>query len=147
MKKILIVLLVTFSLGLYAQKEKSRKSFTEDFTSEQQAILKTKKMTLELDLNDTQQNQMLELNKEWIADREKNMADRKNLNPEEMSSDDRFKMMNSKLDMQLAHQKQIKKVLNSDQYEIWKRSAKNKGNQKSYRREGSPQGRHHQGKK
>lgn len=147
MKKILIVLLVTFSLGLYAQKEKSRKSFTEDFTSEQQAILKTKKMALELDLNDSQQNQMLELNKEWIVEREKNMADRKSLNTEEMSSDDRFKMMNSKLDTQLAHQKQIKKVLNSDQYEIWKRSAKNKGSQRSYRRQGSPQGRYHQGKK
>ena len=138
---------MTFSLGLYAQKEKSRKSFTEDFTPEQQAILKTKKMALELDLNDTQQNQMLELNKGWIAEREKHMADRKNLNTEEMSSDDRFKMMISKMDTQLAHQKQIKKVLNSDQYEIWKRSAKNKWNQRSYRRQGSSQGRHHQGKK
>ena len=147
MKKILIILLVTFSLGLYAQKEKSRKSFTEDFTSEQQAILKTKKMTLELDLNDSQQNQMLELNKQWIAEREKQMADRKDLKSEEMSSDDRFKMMNSKLDTQLAHQKQIKKVLNSDQYEIWKKYAINKGNQRSYRRQGSPQRKQHLGKK
>jgi hypothetical protein len=90
---------------------------------------------------------MLELNKQWIAEREKQMADRKDLKSEEMSSDDRFKMMISKMDTQLAHQKQIKKVLNSDQYEIWKRSAKNKWNQRSYRRQGSSQGRHHQGKK
>jgi len=147
MKKIMIILLVTFSVGMYAQKEKSRQTFTKDFSPEQQAILKTKKMALDFELNETQQNQMLELNKQWMAEREKNMAARKDLNPEEMSATDRFNMMNSKLDAQLSHQKQMKKVLNSEQYEMWKRSVKMKEGQRSYRKQGPSQGKYHQGKK
>lgn len=147
MKKIIIILLVTFSLGMYAQKEKNPQHFTKDFSAEQQAVLKTKKMALELDLNETQQNQMLELNKKWAAEREKNMSARKDIKPEEMSSTDRFNMMNAKLDTQLAHQKQIKKILNSEQYENWKKSIKRRGNQRTYRKEGSPPGKYHKGKK
>lgn len=147
MKKIIIILLVTFSLGMYAQKEKSRQHYVKDFSAEQQAVLKTKKMALELDLNETQQNQILELNKKWAAEREKNMAAHKDIKPEEMSSTDRFNMMNAKLDTQLAHQKQIKKILNSEQYENWKESIKRRGNQRSYHKQGPPQGKYHQGKK
>lgn len=146
MKKLLIILLVTFSLGMYAQKEKSTKSYTKDFSPEQQAILKTKKMALELDLNETQQNQMLELNKKWVAERDKMMTANKDVNKAEMSSTDRFNMMISMLDKKMEHQKQVKKVLNADQYEMWKKSTKNKGDQRSYARQGQSNGKQYQGK-
>ena len=120
-------MLVVFSVATYAQKEKNYKGMDQDFSPEQQAILKTKKMALELDLSETQQSQMLTLNKKWAAEREKNKAALKAQNTEEMSTADRFNKMNAMLDMQLAHQKEVKKILNADQYEIWHRSVKNKG--------------------
>jgi len=135
MKKILILLLVVFSVTTYAQKEKNYKGMDQDFSPEQQAILKTKKMAFELDLSEAQQSQMLELNKKWATEREKNKAALKAQNSEEMSSTDKFNKMNAMLDMQLAHQKELKKVLNEDQYKIWQRTVKNKGFRSSQGRE------------
>lgn len=126
-------MLVVFSVATYAQKEKNYKGMDQDFSPEQQAILKTKKMALELDLSEAQQSQMLNLNKKWAAEREKNKAALKAQNSEEISTADKFNKMNAMLDMQLAHQKEVKKILNADQYEIWHRSAKNKGARSSQR--------------
>jgi len=146
MKKILIILLLAFSVSIYAQNEKKYKSLAKDFTPEQQAILKTKKMALDLDLNDTQQSQMLDLNKKWAIERDKNREAFKGHNPEEMTATDKFNRMNKMLDTQLANQKQIKKILNDDQYYTWKKTHKNKGN-RSAERQGRQQGRGHNNKK
>jgi protein CpxP len=146
MKKILVILLLAFSVSIYAQNEKKYKSLAKDFTPEQQAILKTKKMALVLDLNDTQQNQMLALNKKQAIERDKNRQTFKGQNTEEMTATDRFNRMNKMLDTQLANQKQVKKILNADQYVTWKRSAKNKG-YRSAERQGHQQGRGHNNKK
>lgn len=146
MKKILIILLLSFSVSIYAQNEKKYKSLAKDFTPEQQAILKTKKMAVELDLNDAQQSQMLELNKKWVIERNKNREVFKGQNAEEMTATDRFNGMNKMLDTQLANQKQVKKILNDDQYETWKRSGKNKA-YRSVERQGRQQGRSHNSRK
>ena len=146
MKKILIILLLAFSVSIYAQNGKNYKSLAKDFTPEQQAILKTKKMALELDLNDTQQSQMLDLNKKWAVERDKNREEFKGQNPEEITATDKFNKMNKMLDMQLANQKQVKKILNDDQYEIWKKTRKNMG-KRSVERQGRQQGRGQSNKK
>ena len=146
MKKILIILLLAFSVSIYAQNGKNYKSLAKDFTPEQQAILKTKKMALELDLNDTQQNQMLELNKKWAVERDKNRESFKGQNAEEMTSTDKFNRMNKMLDTQLANQKKVKKILNDDQYETWKKTRKNMG-KRSAERQGRQQGRGQNNKK
>lgn len=93
-----------------------------DFTPEQQAVLKTKKMTLHLDLNQNQQNQLLALNEKWAKEKEAKRAELKSLNKEELTSDQKFNHMNDMLDTQIAHQKEIKKILNEEQYEEWKKS-------------------------
>lgn len=146
MKKILIILLLTFSVSIYAQNGKNYKSIAKDFTPEQQAILKTKKMALELDLNDTQQSQMLELNKKWAVERDKNREEFKGQNAEEITTTDKFNRLNKMLDMQLANQKQVKKILNDDQYEAWKKTRKNMG-KRSAERQGRQQGRGQNNKK
>ena len=120
-------MLVVFSVSAYAQKERNYRGMNQDFSPEQQAILKTKKMALELDLSQAQQTQMVELNKKWATEREKNRAAFKAQSSEALSTTDKFNKMNAMLDMQLAHQKEVKKILNADQYEIWQRSVKNKG--------------------
>lgn len=127
MKKIIILVFVISSMATYAQHQAKRGSFMKDFTPEQTAILKTKKMALALDLSDAQQNQMLDLNKKWAAEHQKQREAMKTLKKEEMSATDKFNLMNSMLDMQLAHQKQIKKILNEDQFTVWQKTKKNKG--------------------
>ena len=48
----------------------------------------------------------------------------KSLNKEEMTSDQKFEMMNKALDTKFAHQAEIKKILNKEQYETWKESSR-----------------------
>ncbi len=123
MKKLMIILLLGSSLLSFAQKEGKQKKMHEDFSTEQHAILKTKKMALQLDLNEAQQKQLLVLNKKWAEVRAKKRAEMKSLNKEEMTSTERFNHMNGMLDEKLAHQNELKKILNEDQYHNWKKSS------------------------
>jgi hypothetical protein len=123
MKKLMIILLLGSSLLSFGQKETKQKKVYEDFSTEQQAMLQTKKMALELDLNDNQQKQLLDLNKKWAEVKVKKRAEMKSLNKEDMSSTDRFNHMNTMLDEKLARQNELKKILNEDQYNTWKKSS------------------------
>lgn len=139
MKKIMIIILIASTMTAFGQKDKNYRNAQSDLSTEQKAILKTKRMALHLDLNDSQMKQMMEVNKKWAIEREKKMAEFKAQNTEELSPTDKFNRMNSKLDSQLAFQKEVKKILNDDQYDLWKKSA-NKKTQRSPERRGP----HHQ---
>lgn len=136
MKNILFVFLLATSLVAFGQNGKRKMKVDKEFTPEQQAILKTKKMVLALDLNESQQSQVLALHKNWIQEKSTTKAAHKSLTTEEMTSDQKFEMMNARLDTKIDHQQELKKVLNKDQYELWKESitkmkyrSKSKGNQ------------------
>ncbi len=92
------------------------------FTPEQYAELQTKRLTLALELTSAQQKQVLEMNKKRAVELKKNresiLANRES--GKTMSSDERFKMMNNRLDQTIAMQNSLKKILNNDQYEQWK---------------------------
>ncbi|NOQ91355.1 MAG: hypothetical protein GQ552_01405 [Flavobacteriaceae bacterium] len=129
MKYLFSLLFAGITLITFAQnKENHRLKNMQDFTPEQNAILQTKKMALALDLNTTQQNQILAINKKQAVERKKKMELRKTSkeNGTKLSSDERFTMMNSMLDAQLVHQKEMKKILKDDQYVAWKKMQKNK---------------------
>ena len=122
MKNLIILLLLGTSILAYGQKEGKPRQQMLDFTPEQQAVLKTKKMALHLDLSKTQQDQLLALNKKWAKEREARRVELKSLNKEEITSDQKFKHLNDMLDTQIAHQKEMKKLLNEEQYKVWKES-------------------------
>jgi len=129
MKYFLSLLLVTMSLITFAQKsDHSMMKGMHDFTPEQQAILQTKKMTLALDLNATQQNQILAINKKQAKQKKKKMDSHKSMmeNGKKPTSDEMFKNMNKMLDAKIAHQNEIKNILNEKQYEGWKKMQKHK---------------------
>jgi hypothetical protein len=134
----MIMLLLGSSLLSFGQKEGKQKKMYADFSTEQHAVLHTKKMALELDLNDIQQKQMLDLNKKWAEVKAKKRAEMQALNKEEMSSTDRFNHMNAMLDEKLAHQNELKKILNEEQYMNWKKSS-----HKMHRKSNERQGNHH----
>lgn len=129
MKYLFSLLFAGITLITFAQnKENHRLKNMQDFTPEQNAILQTKKMALSLDLNTTQQNQVLAINKKQAVERKNKMDMRKSMkeNDTKPTADERFKMMNNMLDAQLSHQKEMKKILNDDQYVAWKKMQKNK---------------------
>ncbi len=120
MKKLalLLVLMIT-TIGL-AQKNNQRKEDFKNFSPEQQATLQTKQMALELALNDTQQKSLMALNEKQAKQRKVHMDKMAKLKEKgEVSSDDKFKMKNEMLDMQLAYQDNLKKILNEDQFKKW----------------------------
>lgn len=140
MKKLMIIILLGSTLFSFGQKDEKQGKMIDDFSPEQHAILQTKKMALALDLNDSQQKEMLDLNKKWVEIKIKKRAEMKSLNKQEMSSTDRFNHMNAMLDDKLAHQKEVKKILNEDQYTQWKKTSykrqkqsKRKGDHKQYK--------------
>ncbi len=130
MKYLLSLVFVLFSLMTFAQNENSamKMKMKSDFTPEQSAILKTKKMALQLDLNDDQQGKILAINKKMAENHKKMMESHKAKmeSDKKPTSDERFKMMNDMLDAQIAHQNEMRKILNKDQYIEWKKSNKSK---------------------
>ncbi|MCA0933730.1 hypothetical protein LCM02_14815 [Lutimonas saemankumensis] len=135
MKNLIASLLLVTSIMAYGQKEGKPRQQMQDFTPEQQAILKTKKMALHLDLNQNQQDQLLALNRKWAKEKEAKKAELKALNKEEMTSDQKFKHMNAMLDTQIAHQNEMKKLLNEEQYKVWKKSRDKKSHMLKGRKE------------
>lgn len=123
MKRIMIVLLLVSSFLTYGQHDGRGKNMNEDFTPEQQAVLATKKMTLALDLNDAQQKQLLELNKKWMQKKSERKAAMKTSTKEDMTSKEKFDHMNSMLDDKIAFQNSMKKILDKEQYEMYKKSS------------------------
>lgn len=127
MKKVIVVIMLLASFTAFAQRgghKGKKQQFAKDLTVEQIATLKTKKMTLALDLSKTQQKQIMDLTIVRLEERKAKMEERKEQSetskPEKPSSEERFEMINSRLDKQLAHQEQMKQILNNEQYKLWK---------------------------
>ncbi len=96
-----------------------------ELSVEQVATLKTKKMTLALDLNERQQEQIMELNLENVAFRKNKMEEiQKKREAGELkkpTAEERYDMENARLDRMIAQQETLKKILNDEQYDLWKK--------------------------
>lgn len=143
MKKLCIIAIAFITLQATAQDQKPAltKSKVErvksDMTPEEIAQIQTKKMTLELDLNESQQKQVNAL----LLEEARNRAEKKEAyskikdNAEAkaaLTKEDRVKMMNERLDNQIAMKAKMKNILNADQYAKWEQ----KMTQKTGKREG-----------
>ena len=140
MKYILKILVLVFSLSVFAQQPprqmnsergkqpNNRMQAMKNLTPEQEATLWTKKMTLELDLNQNQQDQMYAL----ILGKTKKIKSRMENKPKERpSKEEIYNMHISRLDEAIAMKESLKKILNDDQFAKWelmknKKSSKTK---------------------
>ncbi len=118
-----IALLAIISVSSYAQEKKDRPRRhdghqMEKFTPEQRNELMLKKMTLELDLNASQQKEMGKIIAEKSAKREAHLKDRK-AKTEKPTSDEIFKMKSKMLDEQIAMNAKMKKILSPEQFKKW----------------------------
>lgn len=132
MKKLAtIALIAIISVSTYAQDKMDRparqdRNPMEKFTPEQRSQLMLKKMTLELDLDASQQKEMGKLIAEQGAKREAFMKNRKE-KTEKPSSDQLFEMKSKMLDEQIAMKSKMKKILSPDQFKKWEGMRKHKG--------------------
>jgi hypothetical protein len=133
MKKVFIILLALVTLQVSAQEKKrelqkegqrERGEMMKDLSPEETATLQTKKMTLHLDLSEAQQKQMKALNLEQASLRKAKMEEVKKLKEsgEKPSKEARLKMMNEKLDHQIALKAKMKSILNAEQFTKWESS-------------------------
>lgn len=147
MKKLLIIALALVGLNATAQnKDKKGKEKIErhekmkDVTPEEMAQIQTKKMTLHLDLTDAQQKQIQSINLANAQERKAKMAERMKAKEgekrEKPSKEERLKRTNERLDRAIAQKKQMKSILNQEQYAKWEKSIEKRGKK-----------RRHQGKK
>lgn len=136
------MLLLIGTTTMAQEKVRSHRGGMHDMTSEQIATLQTKKMTLELDLSEAQQNQIQALNLENAEAKKAKMAARKAMREsgdrEKPTSDEHYDALNKRLDAQLAHKEEMKKILSDTQMEKWAkmRHGKMKHGRKAHRSKG-----------
>jgi hypothetical protein len=126
MKKLIITALLVVGLTAFAQNRKEmgnrpEKSKMEKFSPEQHTQLMVKKLTLDLDLNAKQQEQVKQiiaeqgLKREWMrAERMAKKEDKKR-----PTADEQFAMKNKMLDEQIAMKNKMKTILSPEQFEKW----------------------------
>jgi len=121
-----ITLLLSLSVSAQRNNEENKRGVRQgsELTSEQKVALQSKKMALKLDLNENQQKQihklMLKSAEERNKFREENRQNRKNgIKP---TSEQKFNRENIRLEKQMAHKNEMKKILNEDQYEKWQKT-------------------------
>ena len=139
------------SITAMAQKgERQQNRAMNNMTPEQMATIKTKKMTLALDLTDAQQKQIQALNLESAKTRkaamEKRKAAKANEESKKPTSDERYAMKSERLDQMIAHKSEMKEILSPEQYEKWEKMAKRKGKHHKGKHEKGKQGKRHSGK-
>lgn len=128
MKKLasVLILVFAFTLTTQAQKKRKKRMHKDKLTVEQQATLAVKKMALELDLTDAQQRKLKPLVSKQITERRAQFAKMKKLREEKkkLEANERYKKADEMLDKRLAFQKEMKSILNAEQYEKFKETSK-----------------------
>lgn len=136
MKKLLLLSLLFFvSFNSFSQNRKQLRTKLESFNAEQIATLQTKKMTLSLDLNLKQQNEIFNVLLEEVKFKKTKKGEidqRKKDSKEALSSEERFDIISEKLDHQIALNNKMKTILNKDQFLVWQeiKNKQNRGKQK-----------------
>ena len=126
----LLALFICFSLTTNAQKKQLFKN-KKRLTTEQLTTLKVKKMTLELELTEVQQKKLTPVITKQISER-KIETDRMRESKNEVKNIDasnRYQMANKILDRKIMFQKEMRTILNEEQFKKFKRLEK-KRNQK-----------------
>jgi hypothetical protein len=123
MKHVIAVVLISLSFLANAQEKKERADKLQDYTPEEMAQIQTKQMTLDLDLTDAQQKQILKINLQNAQDRkalyESKKSNSNSLERTKPSKDERLNMKNEQLDRQIEMKKKMKDILDDNQYEKW----------------------------
>jgi len=133
MKKILIIAVALLALQVTAQEQQRERSNKQgkslkmmDLSAEDAAALQTKKMTLHLDLNKSQQAEIKKINLENATKRKAMMAERKARKKsgeiQKPTQEQRLEMVNTKLDRKIAMKAKMKNIIDKEQYAKWEKA-------------------------
>ncbi|MDC8005713.1 hypothetical protein POV27_16765 [Aureisphaera galaxeae] len=137
MKNVVLIVCLFVTVGYsFAQGQRperdgergKRMEIMKDLTPEQRAELKTKRMTLDLDLTDGQQQQV----KVLLLEEEKNRPspEERKKNKKELTSEEFYNKSIERLDAQIAMKAKLKEILSQEQYEKFEKSYKQRAHQK-----------------
>ena len=124
MKKVTSILILVFAVSFTMQAQKKREKKGPKMSTEQQAVLKVKKMTLALDLNTQQQREITPLISQQIEAKKNTFKVRES--QKKPTGDEVFAMQNKRLDAQIMMKNKMKKILNKEQFEKFEKMAKKK---------------------
>ncbi|WP_027138646.1 hypothetical protein [Gaetbulibacter saemankumensis] len=133
MKQLLIIAFAFLSIQSFAQqpnnpgpKKGQKMQKMMDLTPEEAANLQTKKMALHLDLTEAQQKEIYDLNLENAKNRKARMealkAKREDGDMQKPTKEERYNMMNARLDRQIALKEKMKTILNEAQFNKWEKA-------------------------
>lgn len=124
MKKAFLLLLVVFTSISFGQRKKIDR---EKFTPEQRIELRVKKLTLKLDLNKEQENQIKALLKEENSSKELKRTNLKlkRQNKQKITTDELFHLKMQKIEYQIERKSKFKKILNIEQMKEFEKMKKN----------------------
>jgi hypothetical protein len=129
MRKLMIATLMMIGMTSFAQQnvQKGR----DLLSAEQRTELQVKKLTLELDLNETQQKQLYAIIQKQqkahdVAKAQRSTAKKDAAKP---TADERFAMRKESLERKIAFKQEVKSILTPAQYEKWEQ---NLGKRKSH---------------
>ncbi|WP_298534224.1 hypothetical protein [uncultured Algibacter sp.] len=149
MKKILLIALAFIGLQGVAQEQKKENRKNQhkimmNLSAEEMATLKTKKMTLFLDLNESQQAKVKSINLENATKRKAMMAERKaeqeNGTAKKLTHEERYAMANAKLDHKIEMKVKMKDILNKEQYAKWEKAQMHMAMKGKHKKRGSKKG-------
>lgn len=119
----MIIALALLTINGFAQRKGHKKMDREnnselrkEMTPKDIADLKSKKLTLKLDLTDVQQKQVHKLILEEATARQSYREANKPADGEKLSKEDIVKIQNLRLDKQIEMKREMKAILNAEQY-------------------------------
>jgi hypothetical protein len=121
MKKLILAITLVMTTLTFAQ-EKSKLS------PEQQTELQVKKMTLALDLDTKQQNELKTILLEQNKKRATKIAELKDKKKQgvKLSANEKFEMKSKMLDEKIEHKARMKKILKPEQFQKWEQHQENR---------------------
>ena len=114
MKKIVTLLLLIFSTAVFAQERGERR---ESMNKDEMASLQAKRLTMQLDLNEEQQQKLEALFAERMEANEE-MREKKQKDREEMM-EDRKEMRKERMEMNEEQKAKLREILTEEQYTKW----------------------------
>jgi hypothetical protein len=132
MKKLIVTIVLVISSLSFAQ-EKSKLS------PEQQTELQVKKMTLDLDLDTKQQNELKTILLEQNKKRATKIAELKDKKKQgvKLSANEKFEMKSKMLDEKIEHKARMKKILKPEQFQKWEQNQENRTKNLNQKRKNS----------
>mgnify|MGYP000397676234 FL=1 len=123
---LMMVIAVTFTANTQEKTAQKKRQNRRQFTVEQNTELAVKRMTLALDLNEKQQNQIKPLLMTQAAQRKTAMEKMKKAreNKQKPSEEELFTMRSQQLDNQIAMKRSMKEILTKEQFEEFEKMVK-----------------------